>query len=98
MLALRAAVERAAVAAARRYAPRRFPGRASLFLPCRTWVHSGKEPLRWRSLAQDAEVYYGPDGCNGDNMLREPFASAFAELFRRCRDRTLDAPVQREAR
>lgn len=87
VLALRAAVERAAVAAARRYTPGRFPGRVSLFLPCRAWVHSGKEPLRWQSLAQDAEVCYGPDGCNGDNMLREPFAPAFAELFTQCRER-----------
>lgn len=94
VLALRAAVERAAVAAARRYTPGHFPGRVSLILPCRDWLHSGKDPLRWISLAQDAEVYYGPDGCNGDNMLREPFAPAFAELFRRCRDRMLSAPVQ----
>jgi thioesterase domain-containing protein len=86
VLALRAAVERAAVAAARRYTPGRFPGRVGLFLPCRAWVHSGKEPLHWRSLAQDAEVHYGPDGCNADNMLREPFAPAFAELFRQCRE------------
>jgi thioesterase domain-containing protein len=98
VLALRAAVERATVAAARRYTPGRFPGRVGLFLPCDAWAHSGKEPLRWRSLAQDAEVYCGPDdGCNGDNMLREPFAPAFAELFMRCRDEMVEATARRRA-
>jgi len=88
VLALRARVERATVAAARRYTPGHFAGRVSLFLPCKAWVRSGFEPLRWRSLAQDTEEYFGPDGCNSDIMLREPYAPKFAELFRQCRARS----------
>jgi len=83
VLLQRARVERATIAAARRYTPRHFAGRVSLFLPCKEWVGSGLEPLRWRSVAQHAEEYFGPDGCTTDIMLREPHAPAFADLFRR---------------
>ena len=84
VLLLRAKLERATFAAARRYSPGHFPGHVSLFLPSKEWVFSGNQPLRWRSVAQHAEEYFGPDGCNSDTMLREPFASAFAELFEQC--------------
>lgn len=87
VLAQRARVERATVMAARHYKPGYFAGRVSLFLPCKEWVRSGLEPLRWRSVAQHADEYFGPDGCNADTMLREPYASAFADLFRQCRER-----------
>ena len=85
VLVLRAKVERATIAAARRYTPGHFAGRISLFLPCKEWMRSGLEPLRWRSVAQDTEESFGPDGCNSDLMLREPYARAFAELFKQCR-------------
>ena len=88
VLVLRAKVERATIAAARRYTPGHFAGRVSLFLPCKEWVRSGNEPLRWRSVAQHAEEYFGPDGCNTDIMLGEPHAPVFAELFRQCRARS----------
>jgi len=88
VLVLRAKVERATIAAARRYAPGHFAGRVCLFLPCKAWVRSGLEPLRWRSVARDTEEYFGPDGCNNDIMLREPYARAFAELFKQCRARS----------
>ena len=84
VLLLRAKLERATFAAARRYSPGHFPGRVSLFLPSKEWVFSGNQPLQWRSVAHHAEEYFGPDGCNSDTMLREPFASAFAELFEQC--------------
>jgi thioesterase domain-containing protein len=87
VLVLRAAVERATIAAARRYTPGHFAGRVSLFLPCRAWVRLGLRPLRWRSVARDTEEYFGPDGCTSDNMLREPYAATFAELFGQCRAR-----------
>jgi len=89
VLVLRAKVERATIAAARRYTPGHFAGRVSLFLPCKEWVRSGNEPLRWRSVAQHAEEYFGPDGCNTDIMLREHYAPVFAELFRECRARSV---------
>jgi len=84
VLAERAKVERATVAAVRRYVPGHFAGRVSLFLPDRKWTRSADAPLRWRSVAQCSEQYFGPEGCNGDTMLREPYAAAFAGLFRQC--------------
>jgi hypothetical protein len=84
---LRARVEDTTVAALRRYAPGNFAGCVSLFLPNQEWLRSGDEPLRWRSVARSSEEYFGPSGCDGDRMLREPHAAAFAELFRQCRER-----------
>ena len=78
LLAVRAKVERAAVAAVRAYAPREFAGRIALFLPSREWERA----RRWRSVAPRAEEHFGPDGCGSQEMLREPNAGAFAELFR----------------
>lgn len=80
----RAKVERATILAVRRYTPSHFAGRVNLFLPGRQWQRSGVAALRWRSVAQRAEEYSGPDGCNGYDMLRGLNAPAFANLFRRC--------------
>jgi thioesterase domain-containing protein len=88
VLVLRAKVERATLSAVRRYTPRHFAGRVSLFLPGRQWLRSGVAAPRWRSVAQRTEEYFGPDRCNGYDMLREPNAPAFAELFRRCCDKS----------
>jgi thioesterase domain-containing protein len=81
VLVLRAKVERATIAAASRYTPGYFPGRVNLFLPGGEWLRAGKDPLLWRTVAQDTEVYFGPEASDGHNMLREPHAGAFAELF-----------------
>jgi thioesterase domain-containing protein/acyl carrier protein len=80
-LVLRSKVERATVAAGRRYNPGRFDGRVCLFVPSQEWVHSIDEPLRWQSVAQDTEQYFGPQGSDVNNMLLEPYAATFAELF-----------------
>jgi thioesterase domain-containing protein len=88
VLALRAKVERATVAAVRRYTPRRFAGRVALFLPGPQWQHSGVAARRWRTLADRVEEYLGPEVSTGFDMLREPHAAAFAQLFRRCYGRT----------
>jgi thioesterase domain-containing protein len=93
VLALRAKVERATIVAARRYKPAQFKGCVSLFLPCSDWARSGFEALRWRSVAEYSEAYAGPDGCNADNMLREPYALTFAKLFRECRERERNNPI-----
>ncbi len=87
VLVLRTRVEDITLAAARRYTPGHFAGRVGLFLPDRQWLRSGNEPLRWRSVARDTEEYFGPDGCDDEQMLREPNVRAFAELFRRCREK-----------
>ena len=84
VLVLRAKVERATLSAVRRYTPSHFAGRVSLFLPGRQWLRSGVAAQRWRSVAQRTEEYFGPDdSCHSYDMLREPNAPAFAELFRR---------------
>ena len=70
----------------RRYRPRYFAGRVSLFLPNRGWLRSSTAVRRWRPLARDVEEYIGPDGCEGEEMLLEPHVRAIAELFRRCRE------------
>jgi thioesterase domain-containing protein len=89
VLAMRSKVEKAAIAAVRRYTPERFEGHVALLLPSRGWTDSLDVPLRWRSVAGSSQVYFGPDDCNGDLMLREPYVGVFAELFRRCRNANL---------
>ena len=83
VLASRARLSSTAMTAVRRYAPSRYSGRVCLYLPNKAWVHSGAAPLRWRLAAPQAELYFGPDTCNGPLMLLEPDAPAFAELFKR---------------
>lgn len=87
VLVRRAAVSRATVAAIRRYTPLGYAGRVCLILPNQAWLRSGAEPLRWRSVAPQAEHCFGPDACNPDLLLMEPDASAIAELFRQYAER-----------
>jgi len=87
VLVRRAAVSRATVAAIRRYTPVGYAGRVSLILPNRAWLRSGAEPLRWQSVAPQAEHCFGPDDCDPDLLLMEPDAGAIAELFRQCAER-----------
>jgi thioesterase domain-containing protein len=82
VLVRRGNVERATIAAIRRYRPAPFAGRLSLFLPTPEWLPSAT-PV-WASLAQRIDQHVGPPGCDNDTMLREPFAAHFAALFRRC--------------
>jgi len=91
VLVRRAAVERATIAAIRRYRPAPFAGRLSLFLPCPGWLPSAT-PV-WASLAQRTDEYVGPVGCDNDTMLRPPFAAHFAALFRRYSAEQADAPT-----
>ncbi len=87
---LRARLEHVTIGGLRRYTPRPFAGRLSLFLPSRAFLGSGNALRRWRDLARDTEEYCGPDDCEGDFMLLEPNVGVFAELFRRTRDRNTD--------
>jgi thioesterase domain-containing protein/SAM-dependent methyltransferase len=82
VLARRAQVSRATVAAIRRYTPAVYAGPVSLILPNRAWLRSGADPLRWRSVAPQAEHCFGPDDCDPDLLLMEPDAGAIADLFR----------------
>jgi thioesterase domain-containing protein len=94
VLLWRAKVEHATFAATRTHTPGYFAGRVCLLLPCKQWVRSGNQPLRWRSVAQHTEEYFGPDDCTGDSMLRQPHASEFAELFKQCRARNEPTRIQ----
>ena len=91
VLVRRAKVERATIAALRRYTPGHFAGRLILLSPSREWLSSG---ALWRSVVERAEEYLGPAGCDGDTMLLEPYVLDFAGLVRRCRD-AQDAAVVR---
>jgi hypothetical protein len=79
----------------RRYTPSPFSGRICQFLPNKEWLRPDNARqrwrypwgLRWRSLAQHSEEYFGPDSVDPDRMLIDPDAPVFAELFRQCRDR-----------
>ena len=79
---LRAKVQAATIVGLRRYKPRYFDGRLSLFLPNKGWLRPGSPMLRWRRVARETEKYVGPDGCHGDHMLLEPHVPVFADLFR----------------
>jgi thioesterase domain-containing protein len=81
ILAQRIHVQEATFAALARYTPKYFPGRLLLFLPCRAWARSSRQPLRWRTVADRAEEYYGPGDCDTDVMLLGPYARNFAKLF-----------------
>lgn len=76
-LAPRARVEQATLVAVRAYSPLASAARVALFLPSRQWDTA----RRWRSVSPRAEEYFGPEGCGSQDMLREPHAAVFAELF-----------------
>jgi len=84
--ALRAKVQAATIVGLRRYRPRQFDGRLSLFLPNKGWLRPGSPMLRWTRVARETERYVGPDGCDGDAMLLEAHVPVIADLFRSCRD------------
>jgi len=79
---LRAKVQAATIVGLRRYTPRQFDGRLSLFLPNKGWLRPGSPMLRWKRVARETEKYVGPDGCDGDHMLLESHVRVFADLFR----------------
>ena len=83
VMVLRAKIEAATIVGLRRYTPRHFDGRLSLFIPNKGWMRPGSPMLRWRRVARETETFVGPDGCHGDHMLLEPHVPVFADLFRK---------------
>jgi thioesterase domain-containing protein len=83
VLRMRARFQHTTIAAARRYAPRRFAGRVCLFIPHRQWLRANGAALRWRSVAPHAEEHYGPDSVDAERMLLDPHAAVFAKLVER---------------
>jgi len=88
LFVLRAKVGKVTIAALRRYTPSHFAGRVKIISPSKAWLDPVWGPQYWRSVAQHTEEYFGPDGCDGANMLGEPHAKAIAELFRRCHEKS----------
>jgi thioesterase domain-containing protein len=83
VLAWREKVGRATLLAIRQYLPRPFSGRLSLFWPSRQCRCGGDSLARWQTIASSAiETYFGPDGCDGATMLREPYAATFGGHFK----------------
>ncbi len=81
VLVQRAKVEHATLVAVRNYIPRPYAGRIGLFLPGSRWLGSGVGVQRWRAVAGRTLEYRGPEDSGGHDMLREPHAAAFAQLF-----------------
>lgn len=94
VLAWREKVGQATLAAIRRYQPAPFSGRVGLFWPSLEWRGARNALSQWLSLAPDARKFFGPAGCDGAVMLREPHAAAFAGLFKKCVEILPDAPVR----
>lgn len=82
-------VARATLQAVYAYRPTIFPGRIHLFLGSQKSLKQGYGRQRaWSAFAGGGhDLYVGPDGCAGENMLREPYAMFFADLLRGCLDR-----------
>jgi thioesterase domain-containing protein len=78
----RLGVERATVAAAHHYRPEAYDGRIALFVPSRATVHTSDRPLDWNNYAAATDVFFGPDGCDGDTMLKTPDVETFAQHLR----------------
>ena len=90
-LVLRDKVGRATLSAIRRYQPNFFCGRLNLFWPCK---NAGGDALaQWPMIARDTEKYFGPDGCDGTKMLREPYAATFAKLLKKSLQITSDGKI-----
>ena len=89
LLARRAKVERATLAAVRRYTPRRFTGRIAQIVPSREWLRASVR--LWRSAAERTTEYFGPSGCPGETMLRD-YAPQFALLLSQCREEHEEEP------
>jgi thioesterase domain-containing protein len=91
----RASVERATVAAAHEYRPGVYAGRIALFIPNKATVRSADRPLEWRAHAVDTDVFFGPDTCDGDTMLKAPGVETIARHLSGylCRDERVAEPV-----
>lgn len=70
------------LAGIRAYRPRRLAGQIDIFLPSQEWSRSDDRLEGWRTLAARVCEHVGPDGCDGDTMLKEPWVATIAELLR----------------
>lgn len=93
----RGAVERATMAAARRYRPRPTQCHVDFVIPCESWIRSWARPLRWARLAASTTEFIGPDDCITDTMLLPEYASAVGTFVTEALRRHAREPRRHEA-
>ena len=85
----RIVLENTTIAAVKAYHPSKLGGRITLYFPSEAWRRTEDRPEDWRRFARGGVAErIGPDGCNGDLMLREyvrDTARLFAEDLERLR-------------
>ena len=82
LTARRLRVEAATLAAAHQYRPEPYEGQVMLFVPNEASTRSLDRPLEWEGYARGGmDVFYGPDDCDGDSMLKENAAAVFADAL-----------------
>jgi thioesterase domain-containing protein len=74
-------LERATMAAVKTYHPPFFPGRVDLVMPTEAWRHSGDRSDDWKLVAAEVVEHIGPDDCDGDLMLLDPYVEPIAALL-----------------
>jgi thioesterase domain-containing protein len=80
--ARRLRVETATLAAANRYRPEPYDGVITLFVPNEAATRSLDRPLEWEGYAIGGiDVFCGPADCDGDSMLKDDAAVAFADAL-----------------
>ena len=79
-------MEDATLAAIKRYHPGAYEGRVDVFFPSEAWRRSREQAENWRLVAEESVEHVGPDGADGDNMLREPHVRTIAALVNSCLD------------
>ena len=72
------------MAAVKRYEPGFYAGRVDAFIPSAPWRTAGEGLEEWKQVARQVVEHVGPDGADGDNMLREPHVRALAALLTSC--------------
>jgi thioesterase domain-containing protein len=80
--AARIHLENTTLRALKEYEPRRFDGRAVLFVPSEGWRRIGDYGRRWRTVAREYREFVGPEGCTGENILLDPHVATMAEQFK----------------
>jgi thioesterase domain-containing protein len=74
-------IEDTTIDAVKRYEPGMYLGRVDAFLPSEAWRHSGEGSEEWKTVAPRVIEHVGPDGADGDNMLKEPHVQVLAALL-----------------
>ena len=79
----RTKLKRITANAVRSYKPLEFAAHICQILPSEDCALPRRATLPWRTAVPHIEEHYGPDDCEGDVMLLDPFASAIAKILRK---------------